>query len=165
MTAITALTLGLSACASGAGEAASPPPTTDAPAPATSAAPTATPTPASPTPTAPTLADLDGTWCEATDAATCMTITDGMTDAGATVEPRDDDEGAPCLSASVSDGDGGFVVFYCPAGMTPTTPVTTEEGSTLDLNNQGYDRLFATQAPPSVQTWYRQDDLSAATTG
>lgn len=165
-TALAALALGLSACASDGGEAASSPPPANTTSPtATAASPTSTPTP-TPAPTAPTLADLDGTWCVATDAATCMTITNGMTDGGATVEVRDDDaDGAPCLVANVSDGDGGFVVFYCPAGVTPATPVVTEEGTTLDLDNQDYERLFATQAPPNVQTWYRQSDLTAATQG
>ena len=156
-----ALTLG--ACAS-AGDAA-----TDASssAPSAVATPThtatATPTPpTSSTPAAPTRADLDGTWCRASDSATCMTIEDGKTTDGATVGEATNDEGAPCLTVTIGS-DGGFVAYYCPKGVSPATPVTTDAGAAVNLDNTAYERLFATQNPPYVDTWYREADLSAAT--
>ena len=40
---------------------------------------------------------------------------------------------------------------------------TTDAGAAVNLDNTAYERLFATQNPPYVDTWYREADLSAAT--
>ena len=49
-----------------------------------------------------------------------------------------------------------------PKGVSPATPVTTDAGAAVNLDNTAYERLFATQNPPYVDTWYREGDLSAA---
>lgn len=62
-----------------------------------------------------------------------------------------------------SSNPRGFVAYYCPKGVSPATPVTTDAGAAVNLDNTAYERLFATQNPPYVDTWYREADLSAAT--
>lgn len=153
--------IGFVACSATA-EGGSTPPSGSTPTVTTSSSSAPAAAPSKTADAAPTLADLDGTWCDATDTSKCMTIANGATTDGASVTERTDNEGAPCLTAGISDSGGGFVVYYCPAGVTPATPVETDAKSTLNLNNQKYERLFATQAPPYVGTWYREADLAQA---
>lgn len=155
------LATGLGACASTTEAAPTPTASESTPSsPPSSSSPSAAPSPTEDA--APTLADLDGTWCQAIDPTNCMTFANGATADGATVTAMDGDEGAPCVTAGISDGGGGFVVFYCRAGMSPATPVVTDATSTLNLDNQSYERLFATQNPPYVDTWYREADIAQA---
>lgn len=128
----------------------------------------ASPTPSAtqvPTPSAsptPSVADVDGTWCRAADPTSCETFTDGRTADGAMVRAADTDDGAPCLTVAVSDDGGGFVLFYCPAGISPDVDVVTDDSAGADMDDDAYDRLFATQNPPYVDTWYRASDVAAA---
>ena len=162
LTALVAATLALGGCA-GENGSATPSETMSA---SQTASATPSPTPSASASSAPTLAALDGTWCRATDPSTCLTISDGKTADGATVALSEEKDGAPCLTASVTAAGGdAFVVYYCAIGQSPATPVKTEEGSALNLDNAQYERLFSTQAPPYVATWYRQDQLDAATAG
>ena len=163
LTALVAATLALGGCASEENGSAAPSETMSA-SQTTSATPS--PTPSASASSAPTLAALDGTWCRATDPSTCLTISDGRTADGATVALSEEKDGAPCLTASVTAAGGdAFVVFYCAVGQNSANPVKTEEGSALNLDNVQFERLFSTQAPPYVATWYRQDELDAATAG
>lgn len=93
-----------------------------------------------------------------------MTIQNGALSDGSAVSDAGNDEGAPCLTVHMGS-DGGFVAYYCPSGMNPAMAVKTKTDAGTNFDNTSYDRLFSTQAPPYVQTWYRQADLDAATRG
>ncbi len=155
------LALALAACAPGAPEqtASARAPRATAVSPTHSAAVSSSPAAAATS--APSAADLDGTWCRAADPATCLTIESGSATDGATVRDAGDDEGAPCLTVLIGF-DGGFVAYDCPKGVSSSMPITTDAGAEVNLDNTAYDRLFVTQNPPYVDTWYREGDLSAA---
>ncbi len=150
--------MSLAACASTTGSTPSAPPSTSLSATSPmSPQPSATMnTPStSPSAGASDLSAVEGTWCSADEPDNCMTVGPG----GSPVVAADDDSGAaPCLTVRVGD-DGGSAGIYCPKGVS--------SGVTLDTSsdNTGYDRLFTSQALPYAQTWYRADDVSAATQG
>lgn len=142
---------------------------TASPQPSSSASTPASETPdASPTPTqsAPMAAfeTIDGTWCPADGGADCMTIAlpyveyegvRGSTVAAATVGA----DSAPCYSTFLSDiesGVGEVALFYCPKGVTVERSVVTAH------DNADFDRVYLTQNPPHVDTYFRQDDLDQA---
>lgn len=127
------------------------------------------PTP-TPTPTETGMAafdTIDGVWCPADQSTACMTIQDRQVVADGTVtdtiaDPTSDAAAVPCYSSYLADaktGMGEVAVFYCPAGVVP------EAGVNPNRDAVGFDRLYLTQNPPDVDTWFRASDLEAALNG
>ena len=48
-----------------------------------------------------------------------------------------------------SSNPRGFVAYYCPKGVSPATPVTTDAGAAVNLDNTAYERLFASRTRPT----------------
>jgi hypothetical protein len=158
-TAMTAAAAALAGCSItiNTGEVASdaPPPASDSPA-APDPAPTETGMPA--------FATIDGDWCPADGPLGCITIAlpDVLVEGNATqtvADPIASDDAAPCYASAIVDTATDMAeaaVFYCPAGVVPDAGVRAPQ------DNTQFDRLYFTQNPPDVDTWFRQEDLDAA---
>ncbi|HET8928945.1 MAG TPA: hypothetical protein VFN24_14085 [Microbacterium sp.] len=129
-------------------------------------APAADPTASAPSEPA-TFDTIDGIWCPADGSTACLTISqpDVLTDGAATdrlADPSSSPESTPCFATALVDAATDMAevaVFYCPAGVSP------DAGVRAAFDDVGYDRLYFTQNPPDVDTWFRAGDLEAATAG
>lgn len=104
-----------------------------------------TPPSPSPAPSVPQFTDLDGTWCNWSDASDCIMIDLPNADQGAgplIIEGPTQTSTLPCLSGVLKEPDGTVglaAVVYCPAGYP--LPV----GWQADFDNAAFDRIFISQ--------------------
>lgn len=122
--------------------------------------------------TMPTFDSIDGTWCAAEEPASCMTIAGGKVGSGEgsadeTIQPPStgDGFGAPCYRSAVlpAQPPGGFAIYYCPAGVAVVPGGGGIPGEIVaPLDDVAFDRIYGTQNPPYLNTYFREKDLATA---
>lgn len=121
----------------------------------------------------PAFDTIEGTWCDAVDQTTCMTITgrtlalEGSPPDSTLHEPRSSGFGSPCHITGASPMDpnsgGGFALYFCPEGYAIQPGSGGIEGEIVaEHDNVAFDRLYGTQNPPYLGVYFRKEDLAAA---
>ena len=102
--------------------------------------------------------DVNGTWCDSGNAADCWTINLPTDRDGHPIEFGRAENGCFTGYVNYPEYEGhGDVFFYCPAGV----PSLDRGGQ---RHNPNFDRMWR---GPGIEpsTWFREDELTAATAG
>jgi hypothetical protein len=119
----------------------------------------------------PAFDTIAGTWCDARNPQSCMTIADGTVAFGddppeATLDdPGSGGFGPPCYpsGATPTEPGGGFALYYCPKGVAIQAGGGGVEGDIVaEHDDVAFDRVYVTQNPPYLGVYFRKDDLAAA---